>query len=173
MPSPWWLSSKKRSSRTSKTQSPSYLRAPLLGQRLQQRLVVDPLGDALDRDVLAAAPAVGAERAGGDDHVRVVLEVAHLLLGVAGAEVEGAVAPHAAQRYGVRPAVAAHRDDPVELGVGEPPVDVSSTSGAVAEASPYSGEIGAGGHAEYRPGRCRALIGQCGRLDPCGSPSGS
>ena len=63
-----------------------------------------------------------------------------LLLVRPGAEGEGALVPDADERHRVRSAVRSDGDDPVELSVGEQPLDVSH-GGAVADASPYLGSM--------------------------------
>ena len=77
----------------------------------------------------------GAERAGGDRDVLVGLEVAHLLLLLAGAEREGAVVPDAAEGYGVGSAVCTDGDQPVRW-ASVRRRSTSSQSGGVAAASP-------------------------------------
>ena len=91
----------------------AHLEAPVVGvlarpgvrQGMQGSGVRDPVGDTLDDDVLAGAPAPRTRAAGRNRDVRVALEVAVLLLVGAGAEEEGAVAPDADERNGVRATV--------------------------------------------------------------------
>src|SRR4029078_7178553 len=124
---------------------------PLLREHLQRGRVRDPGGDALDDDVLAGGPAGGAERSGGDGDLLVGLEVAHLLLALAGHEGEGAVVPHPAERYGVGPAVGPPPDHPVELRVGEPALDVVPAGCGGARVAVAGVDV-SGDHARTDPG---------------------
>src|SRR5215469_7211697 len=89
---------------------------PSAGEPGEQRIVGDRHGIALDDDV---EPFVPGAASGGEDDVRVDAQVAGLLLGVAGGEVDGVVEPYRDQRGDMRPAVAANGGDPEQLGALE------------------------------------------------------
>ena len=108
-PSSWWNAP----SSTVKSQSPWYLLRQRSARVAQPGVVPDLHGAALDHEVESLLPPVGA---GGERDVRVPRQVHRLLLRRTRAEVEPAVVPDGRQRRDVRPAVAANRGDPEELG---------------------------------------------------------
>src|SRR5688500_6665239 len=92
--------------------APVPLRAPGVGESLQRLVVRDLNGVALDDHVEPVVPAVAAGR---QDHVRVGAQVDGLLLGVAGAEVEGAVEPDRDERGDVWSPGCTDGGDPEQL----------------------------------------------------------
>src|SRR5215467_2780856 len=95
---------------------PGPLRGPRLGEAVERGGVGDLDRVSFDHDVKPRVPVVSP---GQQDHVRVAPEVDRLLLGGAGAEVDGAVGPHGHERGDVRPAVCPDRGDPEQLGILE------------------------------------------------------
>src|ERR1019366_8852816 len=89
------------------------LRRPHLGQTRERVIVGDLDSVALDHDVQPCVPLVAA---GGQDHVRAGAQVDGLLLGEAGAKVDGPVHPHGNERCDVGPPVGPDRRDPEKFG---------------------------------------------------------
>ncbi len=84
-------------------------RGPCRGQALEQVVVSDPDGVALDHDIESCVPDVAASH---QNHVWIPLKVLGLLFGGARGEVESPIEPHGNQRSHVGATVGPDRRDP-------------------------------------------------------------
>src|SRR3984957_1514013 len=91
---------------------------PCLGETLEQLVVRDADGVALDYDIQPAVPTVATRR---ESHMRVGAEIERLLFGGACGEVNGSVEPHRDERREGRPTIGADGRDPEQFCPFDPP----------------------------------------------------